>query len=463
MSGLFGIINIGLTALFSHRDAISVRSHNLANVDTPGYSRQEARLATNPSLPPAGTAGALLGGQFGTGVHIATVRRARETFLSVQARICDGALGRWQSAAGALREVESVLAPAPGEDLSTLLDHFWNSWEAVANRPEDLSLRSVLLADAATLASTFNDYTQRLQSIRLSADIGIRARVEEVNDITAQVAEYNRQISVALAEQRAPNDLYDSRDLLLDRLSQLVGAIPVNSEAAHLIVYLDGRPLIQGAMASPLSIAAAPGGIEISTTYDGAPVRISNGEIGGLLDARDVVIPAYLDQLDTIAATLVAEVNALHQTGFGLDGVTGRDFFLAGGTAGDIALDPVIAADRSAVAAAAVDAPGDGSIALQIAALRTTPVLGSGQSLNDMARSLIGLLGNDIATCDNATKAQQFAADQIRQQQQSVSGVSIDEELSYLALSQRAYEAAARIITTADRMLAIILEEMGVS
>ncbi len=462
MSGIFGIINTAVSALLAHRSALNVRSHNLANVDTPGYSRQEALLGTNPPQPPAGSADALLGGQFGTGVRVLTVQRARESFLGVQSRICQAALGRWQSAASSLRQVESVLAPAPGEDLSALLDRFWDAWETLANRPEDIGLRNVLVTTASTVANTFRDYTQRLQSTRQTVDLGIRTRVDEVNNIIAQITQFNRQIGVALAEGRSPNDIYDSRDLLLDRLSELVGAMPVNSDSAHIIVYLDGRPVIQGAVAYPLSVTATEDGVEIYSGFDDAAVHIANGEIGGLLEARDVAIPAYLDELDTIASTLVAEVNNLHQTGFGLDGITGRDFFLAGGTAADIALDPAILADVRAIAAAAVDAPGDGSLALQIANLRTTPVVG-GRTLNELAHALLGLVGNDIAACENGAEAQQFALEQIRRQQQSISGVSIDEELAYLSLSQRGYEAAARVVTAADQMLGVIIERMGVS
>lgn len=458
MSGLFGIINIGLSALLAHRQSLDVRSHNLANVDTPGYSRQEALLGTNPALPPAGTAEALIGGQFGSGVNVVAVRRARESFLGLQARICGGAFGKWNSTAGALRQVESILAPSPGNDISSMLDGFWNAWETVANHPEDVGLRYVLLETATTLSDTFRDYVERLQSISLTIDTGLETRVQEVNTLTTQIAEYNRQISVALAEQRAPNDLYDSRDLLLDRLAELTGAMPMNSERGQLIVYLDGRPVIQGGSAYQLSVTAAG----LVTSYDDAEVQITSGEISGLLEARDVAIPGYLNELDLIAGTLVTEINALHQTGFGLDDVTGRDFFVAGTTAADIAVDPAIAADVRAIAgAAAIASPGDGSVALQIANLRSTPVL-AGRTINEVAQTLLALVGNDIATCRNGIEAQQFALDQIRRQQQSISGVSIDEELIYLTFSQRAYEAAARIITVADDMLGIIIERMGV-
>jgi len=241
VSGLFGIINLGLSALLAHRNALAVRSQNLANVDTPGYSRRDAILGTNPALPPAGTAEALVGGQYGTGVQVIGIYRARESFLGAQARICEGSLGRFSTAAGALRQVESVLAPGPGEDISTALDRFWDAWESVANTPEDMGLRYVLRDAGASLADTLRSQVERLNSIRLTLDQGIHTRVDEVNTLSVKIAEYNRQIAVAQAEGRAPNDVLDSRDVALERLAQLTGAMPANSEGGHLSVYLDGR------------------------------------------------------------------------------------------------------------------------------------------------------------------------------------------------------------------------------
>jgi len=460
MSDLFGIINLGLSALTAHRTAVDVTSHNLANANTPGYSRQEALLATNPPLPPAGTAAAIVGGQTGTGVHVQAVRRAQEAFLALQSRTFRSELGRWSAAAPPLKEVESVLSPAPGTDLSALLDRFWDAWDTVANAPEDLGLRETLLGTAATLVDSFREASQRLQTIRLTTDVGITSRINEVNTLARQVAELNRQIQVALAEGRSPNDLLDSREIALDRLAELCGAMPFLSEGGHLIIYLDGRPLVQGSAAFSLSVTTGSQGVQITTSYDGQPVRVSNGEIGGLLQARDAAIPAYLQRLDAVASALVSQVNALHEAGYGLDGNTGVSFFVGGTTAGDIALDPAVAADGRAIAASASGAPGDGSVALRIANLRTRPVLG-GRTLSEAAQDLFGALGEDIAACDDRADSQQTALDQLQQQQQSVSGVSIDEELVYLTLSQRAYEAAARIITAADEMLATIIERMA--
>jgi flagellar hook-associated protein 1 FlgK len=285
--------------------------------------------------------------------------------------------------------------------------------------------------------------------------------VNDVNAIAAQVAEYNRQIGVAQAEGRSPNDLLDSRDVLLDKLATLTGSMPVSSEGGLLSVYLDGRPLIQGATAYPLSITSGAGGVEIRSSYDNSVIDVQKGEIGGLVYGRDVAIPKYLGELNALATSLVAEVNARHQSGFGLDAVTGRDFFVTGSTAGDIAVDPAVLADVRAIAAGATEAPGDGTIALEIANLRTTPVIAN-RSLDEYAQAFLGMVGTDVHTSEDGAKAQQFALDQIHQLQQSVSGVSIDEEITYLILSQRAYQAAARVVTTADEMIGIVLERMGV-
>jgi flagellar hook-associated protein 1 FlgK len=284
-----------------------------------------------------------------------------------------------------------------------------------------------------------------------------------VNTLARQVAELSRQISVAQIEGRSPNDILDTRDRSLERLSELCGAMPFNSEGGQLIIYLDGRVLVQGQSYYPISMTTGAGGVEIRSAYYSSTIQVGNGEIGGLLYARDTSIPAYLEQLNTLAGALVTEVNARHRAGFGLDDVDQRDFFAAGSTAGDIALDPAIQADVRAIATAqAADAPGDGSVALGIANLRTTAVLG-GQSLGQVAQAMLGGVGKDISRADVEVTAAGAALDQIRQQEQSVSGVSIDEELTYLTETQRAYQAAARVISVANDLLGVVIEQMGVS
>ncbi len=404
-----------------------------------------------------------------------TLRRARQTFLRVQTHICLGACGRWQSAAGALRQLEALPAPGSGEGLSALLDDFWNAWQELAARPEDVGLRRSLLSAAGALVDSFNDCAGRLRSVRLATDTAIASRTTEVNDLAKQVAEHNRRLSLALAERRPSNDLYHSRDMLLDRLAELVGAIAVGSEGPHLIVYLNGRPLIQGSTAHSLSLTTTDGRMEVHSSSEDALPQISNGEIAGLLHARDTALPSHLDQLDLLAGTLATEVNSLHQAGFGLDGLTGCNFFLVssppcgtplrGKAAAEsasqaaLAIDPAILTDVRAIAAAGTEARGDGSTALQIANLRATPVLG-GQTLGEIALSFLQLAADDIAACQRQLAVQRLALDQIGRQQ-AVSGAVGDEGLDYLTLSQHTHEAAACVSAAADRLLGTVIEQLG--
>lgn len=462
MSGLFSTINIGVSALLSQRQAIDVRAHNIANSNTDGYRRQEALLGAVPGAPPAGNMNALLGGQWGAGVRAIAVTHSHESYLDLQARLSDAALGRWSMASDMLHQVETVLQTAPGEDLSARLDQFWNAWEAVAVQPEDIGARYALREQAKSLCDAFRDGTAHIQSLRLTADTGIRERIEEANTIIAEVVKLNRTIATALAEKRAPNDDLDRRDLLLNRLAELTGAMPFTSEGGPLMVYLDGRPLIEGNRGYSLSLTTTTEGVEIRTSYDDEVVEVAGGEIGGLVYARDVCLPHYLDELDSLAGELIARVNELHRQGYGLDNVGDRDFFLPDGTAGTISLTADILSDVRAIAAAAdLDSPGDGSIANQIAALRGVKVSGE-QTLNGMAQALLGMIGGDVRTADFQIEAYRAGREQIRVQQQAISGVNTDEEMAYLMELQRAYEAAARIVRVGDELLGVVIEQLGV-
>ena len=461
MSGLFSTISIGVSSLLAHRQAIDVRAHNVANSAREGYRRQEAVLAAVPGMPLAGNLNSLLGGQWGAGVWAICARHSHETYLGLQARLADAALGRWGMASNVLHQVETIIQPAPGEDLSSQLDRFWNAWEAVAVQPEDMGARYQLREQARSLCDAFHDSALRIQSLRVTTDGAIGARVTEVNSIAAEVAQLNRIISVALAENRTPNDDLDRRDVLLNRLAQLTGAMPLNSEGGNLIVYLDGRPLIEGSKSYALSLATTAGGIEIRTSYDDGVVDIGAGETGGLLYAREVLLPGDLGELDLLAGELISQVNALHRLGYGLDNATDRDFFVAGGVAATISITADIVADVRAIAsAAAPDSPGDGSVARQIAALRSQTVV-SGQTLNGLAQALLAMIGGDARAADTQVEAYQAAREQVRTQQQSVSGVSTDEEMAYLIELQRAYEAAARIVQVGDELLRVVIERLG--
>ncbi len=462
MGGLSSIINIGVSALLAQRQAIDVHSHNVANSNTDGYRRQEALLGAVPGPPPAGNMDALLGGQWGAGVRAIAVTHSHEGYLDLQARLSDAALGRWNMASGMLHQVESIVQAAPGKDLSGRLDAFWSAWEAVAAQPEDIGTRYALREQAKSLCDAFRSAASRLQSLRSSTDTGIRGRITEVNAIVAEVVKLNRTIATALAERRHPNDYLDRRDLLLDRLAKLTGAMPFISEGGELMVYLDGRPLIEGNRGYSLSLATTTEGVKIRTSYDDKEVEVAGGEIGGLIYARDVCLPQYLEALDSLAGEVIDRVNEIHRQGYGLDDVGDRDFFAPGGTAGTMALSDDVLGDVRAIAAAAeAGSPGDGGNAGEIAALRAVKVSGD-QTLNGKAQALLGMIGGDVKAADFQVEAYQAGRQQIRVQQEGISGVNTDEETAALMELQRAYEAAARVVRVGDELLRVVIEQLGV-
>ncbi len=442
---------------------MNTAGHNVANVNTPGFRRQEAILSSTRPYPPPGTAETILGGMVGTGVQVSLIRRAQDGYLGLHLRTTAGQVGQWDTTYNALREIEGIVAPAPGEDLGTVLDQFWDAWQTLSTRPDDLSARVQVRSQATALAAGFRDIVQKLQWQASNLDIAIAGSVEEINRLSQQTAELNRQIAVALAEGRQPNDLLDQRDSLLLRLSELTGATLISPENAQPILNLGGKPLVQGELAFALTtVQGATGHLEVRWEDDGTAAQITAGELAGQLYIQEQAIPQYMSQLDAIVTTLVSEVNALHQTGFGLDGTTGIDFFTAGSTAANLTVDAAVLADaRVIAAAAAAGSPGDGSVALSIAGLRNEPVMPGGESLGLAWRSLLGQVGADVKTAGDSANAAHLLNEQVLVQQQSLAGVSLDEEMANMIQYQHAYDAAARVLTTADEMILTIIERMA--
>jgi flagellar hook-associated protein 1 FlgK len=459
----FSIITTALSSLQAHFQAMNTAGHNVANVNTPGFRRQEAIFSSRSPYPPPGVAETTLGGLVGTGVEVSHIRRAQDGYLGIHLRTTAGQLGQWDTMYTALREIEAIIAPTPGGDLGTLMDRFWDAWQTLSTRPEDLSARMQVRSEGISLAAGFRDLVQKLNWQAANLDVAISGSVEEINRLAEQTAELNRRIAVAIAEGKQPNDLLDQRDTLLMRLSRLTGATLISPENAQPILNLGGRPLVQGEIAFRLSTTqGASGHLEVMWEGDGAQAAVSTGELGAQLQMQQQIIPQYLAQLDTIASTLASEVNALHQTGFGMDDTTGLDFFTAGSTAGNISVDAAILGDiRMIAAASAAASPGDGSLALSIAGLRSQPVLAGGDSLGTAWRSLIGRIGSETQAAQDSAKAAQLLHDQLNLQQQSLAGVSLDEEMANMIQYQHAYDAAARVLTTADEMIATIIERMA--
>jgi flagellar hook-associated protein 1 FlgK len=463
VSSIFGIFNIGRLALFAQQRAISVTSQNIANVNTPGYSRQEAVFTTTSPVSSSS-------GQIGTGVQIDEIRRIVDRFIENQITSEQSSLGRSQIDKSILGRVEATFNDSQGTGINQAINDFFAAWQDLADNPQGRPERLVLLSRAGTLAQQFVWADSQLQQIRNDLNSEIVGTIGEVNALAARIAALNDQIGRAEMTGQTANDLRDERGRLLNDLAQKINISTFENDMGQVTVMIGGgKPLVEANRASSIRGVADPGNsgfvnIEFDpgtgSTTD-ITASITDGRLKGLLDLRDTVVPGYIGQLDQLAAAIIAEVNTQHQLGFDLNGAAGGDFFtptpLGSGAAGTMAVaitDP----DLIAAASSLAGVPGDNGNALFLAQLqdRTVVVLGNA-TVQDFYSGLVGEIGARSQLAQSSLSAQDVVMRRLSDQRESVSGVSLDEEMTRLIQFQRAYQAAARLITVADELYQTIL------
>ncbi len=459
MSGAFFGLDLALRALHAQQLGLDVTNHNVANANTPGFSRQEVVLETTDPYTLPGMNRAQMAGQVGTGVVAAGIQRARDVFADVQYRGEVSGQKQAQAQSDALDEVEAVLNEPSGTGISDLFNKFFGAWQDVVNDPSDVAARATLVEQASALSAGFNRTAQQLTTIQSNLNDRVKLDADQINQISNQIAALNRQIvQVEELGQRA-NDFRDRRDQLLDQLSQLVPVVSTEQASGAINVTLGGHALITGQSVDALTTPTGPGGMyEVRFTSDNTLANITSGEMAGLISARDTNVPGYLSQVNTIATNLLNAVNGLHAAGYGLDGGTGRAFF-TGTDASNMAVNAAIVADPRLVAAAsAPNQAGNSTTALAIAQLRQTMT----PPPESAYTSLIARLGVDAQSAKGVLANQTVLVDLLDRRRQTVSGVSLDEESVQVIRYQRAYEAAARLITANDELLDKLINNTGV-
>jgi flagellar hook-associated protein 1 FlgK len=463
MTQLFGLLSIGAGALLSQQRAISVTGNNIANVNTPGYSRQRLNMETNlPVDSPVGLVG--------FGVRTTTVERVYDRFLGVQMNNESANLGRWEAQKGALERVEVVFDESGGYGLNQALSDFWNSWQDLSMNPSGATERSVVAAKSQALADTIRQKYADLEQAQADIDAAVKSGIEDINRLTAEIADLNRKIASTEADGTVmANDYRDSRDLALKQLSEIIGTNSFEDSDGQVVVSVgSGRTLVEAGNNYALTTAtalppAANAGHDniVWPNSTGATVNISgeitSGKMAGWLQARDTKIAGYMSSLDDLAQTLSTEVNAQHAAGYGLIGSNGDDLF-SGSGAVDMTVNSVILNDynRIAAASAAGAVPGDASNAAAIAELRTALTM-SGGTFDDAANELVSQVGHDVQEAKTYQSHQTDMLAYLDNYRESVSGVNLDEEMVNLVKYQAAYNAAAKMITMGDDMLSTLM------
>jgi flagellar hook-associated protein 1 FlgK len=448
----FSGLGIAVSGLNAAQRQLEVAAHNVANVNTEGYSRQRVELATARPVP--GTHGRRGDGMRGMGVTVADVIRVRNALADASFRNESANQASWGVKAEVLARAEQVLGPF---DAGTpqALSRFYAAWDQLSLQPQDPAARNGVLDAGRQLAAGFRAAARELD--RLGTETATRASeaAEEVNRLAAQVAKLNVAIVDALAGKQSPNDLLDERDRLVDRLAALAGATSLTDADGTVTVFVGTRALVRADAADRLVVTGSPS-LAVTFASDGGAAA-PGGRLGGLVELANVTLPAIRADLDAVAVGLRDSVNAAHQAGYDLDGNPGLAFF-AGTGAADLDVNPAVGARQ--VAASAGGQPADGNNALAVAATRTSPAVG-GATVTEAVVAFAGRLGAYAAAARTSADASGAILEGIRRERAVTNSVSLDEELANMVRFQRSYEAAARVITVIDEMLDRLVNNTG--
>ncbi|NLG33444.1 MAG: flagellar hook-associated protein FlgK [Syntrophomonadaceae bacterium] len=497
---LFGL-NTALKGMTAQQASLNVLSHNIANANTPGYTRQRAILET--SYPISGLCTA---GQMGTGVEVGQIQRIREQFIDYQLRKEYCIEEKWESITNILEQVEMIFMEPTESGFNEMMNTFWNDWLELSDYAELSPIRTNLKESAGYMADAFRQMSSHLKVIKDDIVQQHKMTLAEVNLITKQVADLNQQIFVITATGDSPNDLIDRRDLLLDELGKLapIAVTPVvnpdGDPTGSIDVTINGAKIVDDRVARLISLddSSIDTGIIIEGEMD--PVMVEQGKIGGLRktaglpDLDTYSIDHYLQKLDSLAVSLAKAVNDIHKQGIDLNGEQGENFFVfldidgneidldsidwndpleAGLGAGNIHVNPLIMEDVSKIAAGQKQGdlflPGNGNIALKIsqlkdARLKYDPAKKVAAVDPDGTTTFGGFYADSISELGSASRAairnlsnQQALVTQMENRRESVSGVSLDEEMAHMLQYQHAYAANAKVIQTIDELLVTLI------
>lgn len=461
MSGLFQGLEIGKRALLTHQVSMQTIGHNIANVNTIGYTRQRVTIV-------ASAAQQGVYGTVGSGVTVSDVRSIRDLFLGEQHREAQKDLGEWSYRAKTMTQIESTFNEPNDGALNELIGEFWDSWDELSNNPE--ATTSGVVSAANQLINGMNQRANALESLRDSVDRDMASMVEEINRITAEIASINGQIQRQEVGSSNANDLRDQRNYLTDQLASYIDVNVIENPNGTSTVSMGAMILVDQTSTLELGYSLEREGTQVThrLAWKGTDVELTNakGQLAGLIQSRDEIIPRYREQLDTLARTIVEQVNAIHRTGYGANGDTDIDFFDPNFTdAASIRLNPDVENDPSMIAVSRnedIDVR-DSLNAAAISDLRYETVLGNNtQTIEEYYSSLIGDLGVESREATSFTENFELLTEQIDSQRQSVEGVSLDEEMANLVKFEHAYEAAARVITAMDQALDVVISSMGI-
>lgn len=468
MPGLFSILNMGSQSLQAHQLGIEVAGHNLANVNNPAYSRQ--RVALQTTTPQQTSVG-----QLGTGVQAIAIEQVRETIYDRQYELETSITSYLQSQQKSLGMLQSYLnervdrqgattdssGALSSGGIAAAMQSLFDSFSQLSLNPSSLSDRTVLLQNASMLANRFNQLSSDLDSLTSFLNDSISSDVNKANGLLQDIVDLNKEISQQeFGSDAKANDL---RDLRQQKLEELAGIfkIDVSEEPdGGLNISINGNLIVSGStlIDSFETSTDANGNVVVMLKNSANQVQSGGGSIQGAIDLRDQVIANVKTNINNLAAQLISEVNAIHSGGYNMNGTNGEDFF-TGTDAATIKVNNALVQNPSLIQLNdSANSSNSNQVVNELAQLATKKIPGLNNStFSEAYRQIVENVGSEANRVNQRLDDQNTVKNLILQKRNSVSGVSVDEEMTELMKYQRAFEASAKLISIVDDLLDSVL------
>jgi flagellar hook-associated protein 1 FlgK len=432
-------ISTALSSLQAQRVAMDIAGQNIANVNTPGYTRQRVQLSS------------------GLGVDVSAIQRLQSGVLGDRARTEGARLGDLTVTSTVLNEIEQVFPEPSANGLAAKLDAFWSGFADVSRDPNNAAARIQVVEQANVVTFWLNDAAQRLTDMSTDYKQNLANLVTSANSYAQEIVDLNIAIAQSVQGTSETNSLLDQRSYAATQLSKAIGGTFTIDDANIMRVSLGGNTFVGSSNYAALQVDTTAGTTTVQWASNDSTAAITSGTANGYLDTINTVIPAWTASLNTVAAALTSRVNTAQAAGFDRAGIAGAAMF-TGTTAATIA---VAFSDGADIAASTI-APTGGVASLNGSNADTMSALGTVSGGPDsLYQSLVVSLGYSTQAANQSAQTQDSFSSSISSQIDSESGVNIDEEMANLLTYQRAYEAAARVLTAIDEALATLINRTG--
>lgn len=480
------LLNIGKSGLFAAKQSMSTTSHNIANANTDGFSRQEVRTESSITLPEGDYV-------IGTGVDIQSIKRSHDDLVEKKLNNSITNHKFNEERTTQLGQVEEIFNEINTEGMNKIINRFFNSFRELANQPENETIRSVVKENAKIVVNDFHRIQKNLDDVRGSINSKIQLAINDINGLAKTVAKLNKEINVQEVSGGMANDLRDQRDRALRTMTEYFPINTYTDNRGEFVVNIEGvGSIVSGSMVQELSAGATvsdqgnsadKGDINIFFTNRpsvGISDKLKNGILGALLKTRNDEVVGLENQVDELAHGLVLATNSIHRRGFAnhpvpVDAsgipipnaasvkVTGLNFFKEPldikRAAEYISLSDEVEDDVNNIATAAeANKPGDNRVAIAISKLQHEKVLGGGNTtFEEQYLKSVGNIGLQAGKSKIDQEQSQGILAQAKSFKEKLSGVSLDEEAANMIRYQNAYEASAKVMRASDEMFKSVL------